>query len=1012
MHIKIYFFIILLLLFGVIRSVPAQTIVINDSDSSWMGKDVPSKALAKKKFTFLRKFFQNTTTRYNYFFNTNRTLKNTIEQAGDLHKDNYDSILTLYPYQPKDFSDLRTRLDSVITNAGIGIEIHDPRSKWVSQTYLLLGKAQFYKQDYAEAIKVFRYMIRHLGKKDEENRPEIIGSREYHPEENISVMTKEEKNKKYPPARNDAFIWLIRSYLQQGKLDKVTALMSTIRADPNLPDRLLANLNIIASKFYSQTGNIKAAAIALSSAIPLEREKRLQARWQFILSQMYEHQGNWRKAIAGYHQVRDYKPDAIMKLYAALNPVLLRATHGTASYKQTKQQILTLAGKRKFSHFQSIIYLKLGRLALQTGHSKEGLKYLKKSLTFQDGNKDIHAQSSALLAGYYYQKHQYKLAKKYYDKIPLTPSASTLIRQRKEALAKIVKNIDIINREDSLQLLSKMPKDSLYALLHKKVEDSVKILKKQNLILDKGSRQQNSLLAESKDNNNFQNNNDYKGSKWYFYNEKMKANGFNKFKAQWGDRSLEDNWRLSNPNAQSRPTPSSTPNLTTAPSVKEDNESETDVFAQKYFQKLLRPIPIKKKDFNQSVEKEVEAYHKNINTFYLTLKDDSAALYTIQQLLHKFPSNNYLPDIYYKLYLTYHRMGLKSKATSYKNKILSLYPKSKYAGFFQTQNKKATKKDSESLTEQLYNNAYKNYNAGNYSQISHLRDSALKMNPQNKQIARFDLLAAMTLVKTDSGSAGVTALHQVIQDYPTDTPIIQRSKQILYSLQNKADLIAHLDSLKITKEEDSATTPPALNTNPTSTVSTTVKKVKKQTKLHKQPSKPTKDIQLHSTDSSNIPSPKALSKEVHSLFSKDSIQNKKGNISPDKEKKKTIPYQIEREVPYFVIFYFHKNKTSLLQKVEHQFQKYLKDKYASDSIQTSPYILSHNRLTLIFRTFKNEKEAISYYQHTKKALSFDLLRDIPSSYYQLFFISKDNFILMKDEEDLKGYLTFFYTHYK
>src|SRR5699024_10643596 len=123
----------------------------------------------------------------------------------------------------------------------------------------------------------------------------------------------------------------------------------------------LGALAIIESDFNDQLGKTKAATASLRSAIPLVEDQTLQARWQFILSQRYEYQGDWEKAIAGYHRVSDYKPQPIMKLYAALNPVLLQALHHTDQYAKTKEKILQIAGKRKFAHFKSIIYMHLGK---------------------------------------------------------------------------------------------------------------------------------------------------------------------------------------------------------------------------------------------------------------------------------------------------------------------------------------------------------------------------------------------------------------------------------------------------------------------------------------------------------------------------------------------------------------------------------------------------------------------------------------------------------------------------
>src|SRR5699024_10100686 len=126
--------------------VHAQEIVVQGADSSWRNEELPSKKLTEKKFSLLRRWYQNTVTRYNFFFNAQTTLNETIAGARKIHQNNYDSILSIYPYHPEDFTAFYPRLDSVIRTAGIGIQIHDPRSKWVRQLYLLVGKANYYKK--------------------------------------------------------------------------------------------------------------------------------------------------------------------------------------------------------------------------------------------------------------------------------------------------------------------------------------------------------------------------------------------------------------------------------------------------------------------------------------------------------------------------------------------------------------------------------------------------------------------------------------------------------------------------------------------------------------------------------------------------------------------------------------------------------------------------------------------------------------------------------------------------
>lgn len=80
-------------------------------------KKLASEKTGEKKFTKLRRFTQNTTTHYNYFFNANNKINAVIERAKMSQKDDYSSMLTFYPYTLENTAAQKTELDSVIYKA-------------------------------------------------------------------------------------------------------------------------------------------------------------------------------------------------------------------------------------------------------------------------------------------------------------------------------------------------------------------------------------------------------------------------------------------------------------------------------------------------------------------------------------------------------------------------------------------------------------------------------------------------------------------------------------------------------------------------------------------------------------------------------------------------------------------------------------------------------------------------------------------------------------------------------
>src|SRR4026209_879852 len=62
-------------------------------------KKLPSEKTGEKKFNAWRRFKQNTTSHYNYYFNANNKLNAVVERAIMDQKDDFSKLLPFYPYK-------------------------------------------------------------------------------------------------------------------------------------------------------------------------------------------------------------------------------------------------------------------------------------------------------------------------------------------------------------------------------------------------------------------------------------------------------------------------------------------------------------------------------------------------------------------------------------------------------------------------------------------------------------------------------------------------------------------------------------------------------------------------------------------------------------------------------------------------------------------------------------------------------------------------------------------------
>ena len=1018
---KKYFILLLLVSLGLSNALVGQKIVIREADSSWMGQDIPAKALAEKPFSFNRRWYQNLVTRFNYYYNAQQTLQKCLEEAQHSHQDNYDSLLSLDPYDKQDFQMLRGSLDSVILNAGIGIEVHDPRGKWIDDLYLLVGQAYYYEQDYQQAAAAFEYTIKNLGARDEMDRPALIGSRAYQPESNISVVSPEKKNMNHPPARNDAFIWLIRTYLDSGYYDGATALINSLKSDPALPERLSGPLQLLEARYYFATEKTDSAMGALVAAIPLQQDKDLQARWQFVVSQLYERQKQWDKALAGYQQVEAFHPPPLMHFYARLSQIRIRVLQDPSGsgFARSSQPLVDMAKKERYARYRSIIYYHLGRLALQVGQPEMAIAYLKKSLLFNPKESAAHQRSYRLLADYYYSKQQYRPSRLYYDSTAAAGPAAPLVTVRKEALATVVKNLDVIAEQDSLLRLAGLPNDSLMAILGDIVEDSMRQRKKRNRILKDDENKSGGLFGRKEETQDLTAP-QTKGGDWYFYNNIAKSKGFSTFHSEWGDRPLGDNWRLSQPNqpvgqAQEEARP------ILAGVVPEDAQGtpSEDLLAQ-----LMAPLPLTPETKESSTRKKMEARHGNVDVFFLQLEDDTATLAALDLFLQQHPQNPYLADAYYKYYLIYTRMPDLAKAAHYKQLLLSAFPDSKYAAALGAPEEETQQQALAGTIMQLYDSAYVAYLTGDYAAVPALRERAAYLDAANAQKARFSLLAAMTVLKTQSDSAGRVALEQVVRQEAKDTAIVEQARRILHALDHKAELVEHLVHLQLPEQQTQAPALPPSQQQDSTTEQPGYLPLQAlqggQEPANRQEVKLSRPGQAGQLNRPELDSSRQaqLAEEAKAQMA---AQTEEETATPDSAvvsapaamaAKPATPYTLERNIPYFVILSFRRVDADLIKTTLSAFSAYNRKNHQADSVEVSSFVLAHNQVILIFRLFKNETEALLYYGEIKQKAKADIIPKVPPSYYRLFFISRSNFILLNRSQDFEEYLNFFYQHYK
>src|SRR5438552_11927785 len=255
-------------------------------------RQLRSEKSEQKKFTLPRRFIQNTTTHYNYFFNAKNKLNEILARAKGEHRDDFTELLSFYNYDLDATARDSVQLDSVIYKATSGIVLHDLRSDWADNMYLLWGAAHYLQKEFDSAYLTFQFINYAFAPKEKDGYYQYIGSG-MDGNSAISISTKEKTSltKKMfsrPPSRNEAFIWQIRNFLAWEQYPEAASLIATLKADPVFPSRLENDLEEVQALYFYKQNAWDSAAFHLSNALGNATSGQERSRWEFLTGQMYE----------------------------------------------------------------------------------------------------------------------------------------------------------------------------------------------------------------------------------------------------------------------------------------------------------------------------------------------------------------------------------------------------------------------------------------------------------------------------------------------------------------------------------------------------------------------------------------------------------------------------------------------------------------------------------------------------------------------------------------------------
>ena len=710
------------------------------------------------------------TSRYNIYFNGYESFKAGLAKINNGYKDDYTDLIKVFEYSdPATVSLCSSDMVRAIQKASKLITLKsitakpelknkkEPSEKekklleqkeyndWVDDSYLLIGKAHFYKHEFNEATSVFNFCIA---------------------EANDQAI------------KTEAIIWLARIYNETGNYNESLRILTELEVTPSFTKSLKSIYYTTLTDLFVKQKKYSEALDPISKAIEFSSGKRTRYRLTYLEAQLFELTGEGAKAAFYFREVIKMNPPYEVEFNARINIAGVFDVN-TDKPAEIRRELERMLRDSKNKDFQDLIYFALGNMSMKEGNEAEAVDFFRKSAMAASQNQNQKGRSYLALANHYYDKPDYMKAGRYYDSAVFFLDQKypdyKVLKTKSQSLNALVSQLTIIQTEDSLQTVASMSESDRNAKIS---EIIAKILKDESEGKTSEYTDRYNLGQFYENERRSQGNIDQEG-KWYFYNQAALTFGRTEFRRRWGDRKLEDNWRRLN---KTRVTTSQTAaNSDTA--SKKESDTTAAFLDYKKPEFYLKNLPLTDSLKAISNEKIALALLNAGKAYSEKVLDITKATETFEALIKRFPQNELVPEALYNLYKVNKDIN-NSKSEAYRQRLLQNYPTSEFARILSDPIYFDKKMADLKLAEKLYEEAYNSYNDEKYNDAIALCDEGIKKYPQDVLVPKFHLLKAYSVARISDERSFKNELNNVIKTSP-GTDESKRAQEIITFLNQK-----------------------------------------------------------------------------------------------------------------------------------------------------------------------------------------------------------------------------------
>ena len=1016
-----------------------------------------------KKFKKSRRFIQNTITHYNFYYNANFKLNMVVAKAKLQFRDDYARLLPFYNYSLDATYAQKKELDSVIYKCTMGILIHDVRNDWIDNLYFLIGKTYYYKENFDSAYITLQFLNWAFAPRDKDGYYETIGSNANEIQGNNAsiISTKEDPNIlqkvfSLPPSRNDGLVWKVKTYIAQNRYAEASALIEILLHDPQFPPRLMPNLQEVRALWYYKQDIYDSAAIYLQKALPAAENREEVARWEYLIAQLYEKDSDSYNARTFYERTIIHTYNPVLDVYARLNAIRQNKEGGEDFIAKNIDALMKMARRDRYEPYRDIIYYTAAQMELERHNKPGAIADLRLCIKNSIGSTNNQRNKAFLqLGNLSYEAKDYRSAKNFYDSLLITgadvgPKGELQwLPDRKRALALIVRNMDVIYRQDSLQRIAAMPPPQRDAY----VKRLVKYLRKQQGLRDEAD-------SNFDLNSPFRNNNSSApdlfssnaGADWYFDNQTLKAKGYSDFRTKFGTRPNVDNWQISSimkTGVGGRgPGGRNTPDMT-------DSLAKISAATVIDFKTLLSHLPLTPDKMKKSMDSIEGALFALGRAYQDGIPDYPYAINTYDSLLNRFPATNHYEETLFNLYYCYTKLGDQENAQRILGMMTRQYPNGAFTA--RAVNPDSAIKAADELrinATHQYEKVYISFIEGHFNEALAQKKLADSLYGDKYWTPQLLYIESVYFIRTNQDMQARSTLTSIMNKWPK-TPMAAKAATLLDVLSRRRQIEDYLTKLQVTRKSDDddkvdttttsvrpADTKPRLVRNDSNmlvkedTSSWARAKHREDSLAHivakpnvtaGKPNLDTSSMNKITMDANKLDNLHKLQDSLHAAMLKasaDSLQSARLKHQSDSvtaalqklrndtaqlaAKLRTLNsvFTLTPDKSHAVIMVLDKVDPVYVSEAGNAFNRYNTETYYSLGLTTQNASLNDSLKLLVISNFGNADSATDYLKNVKALAPRAIIPWMPAGKYSFLIISANNLDLLLKNKDMNAYRKF------